>query len=808
MVSLSLNRIIYECKQAFAGLSAAKGFSFTFIFTIAITLGGLIAAFSLHQTIVLKPLPYPESNQLFHIQQSLIKGDKINSGAQIEGAQLAIHEHSKLNAVPIFQGKRRLLNHPQEPSIITLYTTGQYFDLLAPKFALGHGLDRNDTFTEAKAEAIISYKTWQELFSERVDILGQSVKIEDQFYRIVGVLAAEHTKTPKPFAVFGDTQVIIPFAFSGLDKAEWGNASRSFSSLLKLNPSQSVDDVETELSQIISRFMDNSEAKEVYGDIQFKALLTPLAKAIKGDQDNITWMILAGASMLLLIAFANISNLYLSHTEANKYSLAVHACLGASPHNLFIKLLVESTVLISIALFFALLTAAWLFRLIQTFAAESFVRLDELALDPITLLFSVAVSLVLAMLLAFISSRKIDYLGLKAHISSSGKGVSQQANQRTRQILIGSQMTFASLILLTSSMILGQALTTINKPLGFKSDNIVSVQMYTPKGVTGDEQLTLLSLAKQHFMALDPVIMVSKNAMPPIRKGDFGLRLADENTQNQITVGFNSVDEDYFPMLEHEILFGRNLSKAEIEDGSDVVLISEALAKERFSDSNAIGERVFTIAGNAYEVVGVVADHFNAETHASYQAKQVYFPVGTFRLNLLLKLKDGSNITPQQAMEELKKVDPRLLMGEFIVISDRAKEQVAQHRIAAYFTLGLSLLALMIAATGIYGVMNYAGQLRKFELGVRMAIGATPKHLTVMMLTQGLAPVLLGFALSIAIALVSYLFWGEKFAQFSSPNWGSLIVASAVLLLVALISAYKPLHSLLNNNPIQALRNQ
>ncbi|MGS0827281.1 ABC transporter permease [Shewanella sp. 0m-8] len=789
-------------------MSAAKGFSFTFIFTIAITLGGLIAAFSLHQTIVLKPLPYPESNQLFHIQQSIIKGDKVNSGAQIEGAQLAIHEHSKLNAVPIFQDKRRLLNHPQEPSIITLYTTGQYFNFLAPKFALGHGLDRNDTFTEAKAEAVISYKTWQELFSQRNDILGQSVKIEDQFYRIVGVLAAEQTKTPKPFAVFGDTQVIIPFAFSGLNKTEWGNASRSFSSLLKLNPSQSVDDVETELSQIISRFMENSEAKGVYGDIQFKALLTPLAKAVKGDQDKVTWMILAGAGMLLLIAFANISNLYLSHTEANKYSLAVHACLGASPNNLFIKLLVESSVLISIALIFSLLTAAWLFRLIQTFAADSFARLDELALDSITLLFSFVVSLVLAMLLAFISSRKIDYLSLKEHISSSGKGISQQANQRTRQILTGSQVTFASLILLASSMILGQALTTINKPLGFNSDNIISVQMYTPKGVTEDEQISLLSLAKQHFLELDSVTMVSKNTMPPIRKGDFGLRLADENSQNQITVGFNSVDENYFSILEQDILFGRNFSKAEIEDASNVALISEALAKERFGDSNAIGKRIFTMAGDAYEVVGVAADHFNAHTHASYLAKQVYFPIGTFRLNLLLKFKDGSNITQQQAIAELKQIDPRLVMGDFIVISERAKQQVAQHRIAAYFTLGMSLLALIIAATGIYGVMNYSGQLRKFELGVRMAIGATPRNLTIMMLTQGLAPVLFGFVLSIAIALVGYLVLGKKLAEFSSPNWDSLMVASAVLLLVALISAYKPLHSLLKNNPVEALRNQ
>ena len=800
-------------KHAFAGLKQAPGFSLTIILTLALTLGALLAAFNINQLISFKSLPYPDAKQLHFLQQNYVSGGKDNIGGQMVAGQYHMYREGKelFTSALVSQQRGILLSAPSKPMLIGLYVSHEYFSLLGVKFVQGQALNASSDVNSAEKEVVISYQLWQSQFNGRADIVGQSLQFQDNYYRIVGVVT-KSTATPAPFVAYGKTDLYLPMAFSGFDDKNWRSAPRNLTSLVKLAPEQQPTQVMAQLNKIIADNLALTDAAKQYQGKEIKAHLTKLSDEIKGDSEKITLLVLAGAVALLLIAFANVINLYLAHIAKKQQLLAICASIGAKPKVIFKQLFIESLLLTFTATAFALIIAAWLLVYTQALAVGSLPRLNELHIDTGTIIFSFMMAILLAALLAFFARFSVNYNELKSQLTASGKGASAQISKKIRYLLIVSQIAITGVLLISSAILLQKTLSTANKPLGFNEKNVLSFQIdASDKYKTRAEKLALLEEIKQHFLSLAQVSQVSKNLIPPIRVGNFSTVFEDSQGNAIGSFGYNTIDRDYFSLLEHPFVYGRNFTIEEISERQPKVIISESVAMQAFGRLDVLGEYVHLSPEYGYEIIGVVKDYFNAYTHQEFTG-HAYFTLNGSRLNMLLKLKNNNDFTQADIIEQLAKLDSSLRVLEYLSLSDTKADLVAKYRLAAWLAGSLSILALILACTGIYGVISYTMHMRRYELGVRMAVGAKKIKIMLMLVKELLSPLLTGIVISLLLATLVYLSYYSALATWLAQDnlqlFSTTMLILAVMLFSALLACIIPVQKIINNDPIKALKNE
>ncbi|NQZ88819.1 MAG: ABC transporter permease [Colwellia sp.] len=803
-------KLKHEIIHSIAGLKKTPIFVFTLVFTLAITLGALFAAFNLNQLILFKELPYANAEQLYILEQNKFRDGKDNIGSQIIGAQIRMHRLSKefISSAIINSGSGILVSSPSEPVISTLFLSNELFSLLSIPFELGGAFSQSDDkapLSEAKAEAVISYQLWQTDFAGSKQVIGQSMQVNDEQYKIVGVIA-QGFKEPDTFTSYA-SQVYLPFKYSGLNESI-GRGTSSLLSLVRLSDGQSLAGVAEQLSMILKDFTQEGVDTTNYEDTELKAHLTKLSESIQGDSAQITLVIFAASLVLLLIAFANVVNLYLSHISKKQQLLAICACIGAKPKAIFKKLFVESLLLTISAAIFALVIAAWLLVLTREIAGEALPRLNELSLDSTTIIFSLIISVVLAALLAFFGKFAVSYDALKEQLSASGKGTNAQVSPKIRKMLIASQVSLTGLLLLVTSMVLQTNLETVNKPLGINVDNVTSVWIDAGKNYQGTQQLTTLARQlKQHFSQLPQVDSVAITTSAPILKWPWGMAYYDKNNKRLGSFRFNTIDESYIDTLQLSLLSGRNFSLEEITEQKNVIILSKASALKIFNKVDVAGQYIYNSNGKANLIIGVTENYIGNLSEES--RPQLYLPARPWwRLTLNLKIKPNMPMSKIALLEQLRIVDKSLRIQDYLPLAQAAQAMFYQYRLTAWLAAGLSLFALILACTGIYGVISYSTQMRRYELGVRMALGAKRKRIINLVLKDALKPVMLGLCASLLFAVLIYQVAMNQIEHLGSPDAIQIILSLLLLLGFSFIACFIPVKSMVKQDPVKALRDE
>ncbi|MBE0370779.1 ABC transporter permease [Pseudoalteromonas aurantia] len=803
-------KVTSHIKQVVAGLQKAPGFTLIMILTLALTLGALLAAFNLNQVVLLKPLPYKNAEQLYVLKQNLHQDGIDNIGGQSEGGQIAMYQASKqagYESAMLTQRRGRITSRADKPVEVVMYVSHEYLPLLGAQLVLGQNFSATDKVTDALPETVISYSLWQSDFGGASNVIGQSLDFNGVSLQIIGVVN-DNFRDPEPLSFYGKSRLYLPMAQAGISEKEFRNASRNLVTVQKNIAKQSLSPLQGLLDRALTQSIESSEFAVDFKDYEHRADLAPLTKVIKGDNPFISLMVFAGALVLLLIAFANIVNLYLSHVIKKQSMLAISASVGAKPKHIFKHLLVESLIIVLSASAFGLLLAAWLLVLTQYLAQGSINRLDELGINVMTVGFALIVALVLSVVLAWVASKSVDHERLKQHLTASGKGTQKQISPILRKTLVISQVTLTGLMLFATSTVLQATLKMATKPLGINVENVYSLQIETGDNYPSREaKLALIEQLKQHFLALPQVQAAVKSTISPIRKGDFSSPFIDSEGNRLGLFGFNTIGLDYFSVLEQPILYGRNLTQADIEDKSKVMLVSRSVAINAFGKENAVGESMFFSPDQGFEVIGVVADHYNAFTQEKY-AGVTYFAMSPMRLNLMLKVSDKALFNKTDIVMELEKVDANLAVLEFLDVEQTSQDLVFKYRLAAWLSGSLSVLALLLACAGIYGVVSYGTQMRRYELGVRMAVGAKPKRITMLVVKDAFTPLLIGILLSIILGLGLYALTSQYSDAVPVPD--ALQVGASLILLLGFsyMACIIPVKQILKSDLISALRNQ
>ncbi|MCF2909877.1 ABC transporter permease [Pseudoalteromonas sp. DL2-H2.2] len=791
-----------ELKLAAANLKKLPGFSITVVLTLALTLAALCVVININHRLLTKPLPYPNADTLWVTDQSETINGETQYGFQMLPTQLLIYQDQQFieQMAMLHHTTPRLMDVDNRPTVDVLRVSPEFFSLLGVPMHLGRALNANEGVSDEQKVLVLSYQAWQDNFNADPKVVGSFTQLNRVAYQIIGVTAAEFEVPEifRSFAISGFSS--FPEALSTTNN--WNRISSQFNGIARLKPGVNPEQANHALGEQINALYQSQE--NVAPDTAIGARFTPLRSRIIAESDSLALSLLFSAAVLVLIALTNVTNLFLSRGAQKQRTMAIQAALGAKPRHIFVSMFCECALLIGAATVLGLLAAQWLNVLLAEDLSYLFTRMQALSLDAPTIVIALVLALLITLLIAAITSSQVNYQALTDALHASGKGTGAQISARTRHILVALQVMFASLLLFLAANKLLPAYQEMTHPTGFDTEHLYYVRV--DGSATDIAPFELARQVKNTLSAQAGINSVAASATSPLVMG-WKNYLYDENIALLGIISLAFIDEDAFTTLALPLRQGRSFSPiaASGEDNNEIVL-SESLAKRLYGETSPLGQTLYIDQQTPRKVVGVVGDVYVPTGPLGYELERYYVPLNEGSSAFIIKA--SGPLAQAQLSEVLKDIHPTLNFSAFRKVDDMLSQRLRQTWLQAMLTVALLTLTLSLAGAGIYGVLSYSVQMRRYELGIHLSLGAHTHKLTAMIVKQSFVPILTGLAVSLLFATLGYLLWSRVGEGPVEVNWLAVLSSIPVMLLVAFIASYLPVQKVIRQDPIRALRNE
>jgi len=814
-----MRKLILRHKQAWASLKKKPGFVLTVLMTMGITLGALLCAVTLNYLLLVEPLPYPEQERIFVVEHGILGAEKDTKGTAYTYPGL-VHLYKSKEAFEqsamMSYGQDVIISHNSQPLVNTTYVTPELHNILASPLAIGRIFEASEALETNNPVAMLSYNTWKREFNGSADILEQKIELSGVSYRIVGVLG-ENFVEPELNGIGQETQVWLPWDFNQAGQRQrqsFGNISGNLKFIGKLNKGVSTSQAEQLLTPLVNdRWQEGVNEIDFFKGWTIVMHVRSVKEVMLGQSESIAVMLLAGVIGLVLIACANISNLFMARTAEKQRQMAIQAAIGATKKHLFKAMLAETSLLMFMSIILALVIAKTGFYIMQQYLGAVLPRVNELSLNLATFGCAVLVTITFALFFAKLSTRMINYRALNTTLQSSGKGSGLQVSKKTRQVLIASQVALATVLVFANFSLLKDAVKTINAPIGFTTNDTSTLilNFSSTDFPSQEEAIPIMAEIMEKLEALPQVESISQSNSP---LDGFNVRALTNVVNNErYTPYFKAIDHKYFGMIEQPLLQGDNITLVDRQDRTNVMIVNQAFARQLKEDGDVLGMQISTGRPDPFKIVGIVKDiaipneNPIGSDNADAGVPRVYVPNGLGNQSFMVKTKPGQSVSREQLGKLLSEVDARYSVFSFNSATDNLTQRLFAEITTAVTTAVLASLVFLLAGIGLYGILSYGTQLRRFELGARMAIGATRKHLLSMIINDNTKAVTFGFIGSIVLFSLAYI----GLSEYIQPllNWQVLpmIVATLVLIiLVTLFACYWPLRAYINKPAIYSLR--
>jgi predicted permease len=812
-----MNISLRQYRQAWASLKRKPSLILAVVTTMGITLGALLCAVTLNYLLLVEPLPYPDQERIVVADHRILDAENKTKTVAYSYAGL-VHLYKSKEAFEqsaiMYYAQDVITSHEEQPLVNVTFTTPEIHQFLASSMALGRMFEESEGLDSNNPVALLNYNTWQKEFSGRKDILEHKITIGGVSYRIVGVLAKRFIE-PELYTIGRKTDVWLPWDFNhaaSKDKESFTNITESYRYVGLLKEGLYREQAEMLLTPLVSeRWQKGVSHMKFFKNWSVKVEVRQLKNVVLGNSSSISSMLLIGVIGLALIACVNISNLFMARIAEKQRQLAIQAALGATKRHLFTATFAEISILMFMSICLALAVSIVGFNIMQQHLNMVLPRIAELSLNMVT--FGVAITLCVALALGFskLSTSLINYRALNMSLQSSGKGSGIQVSKKSRQVLIASQVALATVLVFANITLFKDSLKTISSPVGFNAENLTTLilNFTVAQYPTQEEAIPIMAEMLERLESLPQVESVSQGSTP---LDGFSIKALTVNNE-KFTPYFKKVDEYYFSLLEQPLLQGNNLTIADRKDNSRSVLVNQAFANQLKTDGDVIGMRLTSIGEPEFRIIGIVRDiiipgetAFGSDD-ATAAVPRVYAPNSLSEQNFILKLKPGLAVSREKLAKTIREVDKRYSIFNYIVASESLTKRLFVEITTAVTTATLAFLVLILAGIGIYGILSYGTQLRRFELGTRMAIGATRNSVLSLIITDNSKPVISGLIISLVILAITYLVTIDYSLEFFTLQaLPMLFLTIALILIVVLFACYWPLRPYINGRPINSLR--
>lgn len=803
-----------DLRHSVRSLSKKPGFTFVIVLTLALAIGANTAIFSVVNAALLKPLPYAEPDRLVHLWESTLQKSYPKREASYPDFQdWRLCEAFEGMAAYRGGGGFMLTTPEGSERVEGGLVSGAFFSVLGVKPLLGRTLGEADEKQGAERVVLLSYGFWQRRYAGDASVIGKLIVLSGNSYQIVGVLPPEFQ-----FAKRGSADIWASWQPSESMMTRrfmhWVNV------IARLKPGVSLEQATAAMQPITARIAQEHVESHAGTGIQ----LVPLHQELVGNLKPLLVLLLVAVGFVLLIACSNVANLLLVRASGKQKEVAIRAALGASAWRLVRQLLTESLVLATLGGIVGLVLANWgvdaLISAIPDNLLNFMPYLRGVKIDGQALVFTAALSVTVSLLFGLAPALQASKADLQSVLKEGGKTSGAAARQGLRNALVVAEVALALVLLVGAGLIVRSLWGLINVDAGFNPQNLLTFTFTLPPAAY-DSNEKLIVARKQMLERLSTIPGVegvaTVSTLPLI--GGNTTRFYPTNQPkpapgDDIEANLRDISANYFRVMGVRLIAGRHFTEQDTVNSQGVVIINQSLANRVFPNQEAVGQNiVFTgEESSPVQVAGVVADEKINGLDARNTAV-VYTPtlqdssVG-LTSNVVVRTTGEPMNLSNVVRRELQTVAP----GIFIYFV-RTMEQIAATSPATFarrypaMLIGLfAVVALLLAAIGIYGVISYSVSQQTHEIGVRIALGARPANILGLVMKKGMMLTLLGVAIGLAASFAFTRLMADMLFGVSATDPITFAGIALLLTLVALVACYVPASRAMKVDPMIALR--
>jgi putative ABC transport system permease protein len=835
-----MHSVVNDIRFAIRSLLKHRAFAAVIIATLALGIGANTAIFSVVNAALLRPLPFPDAERLYLVwayrpasalaQLPLSLPNFLDVRERARSFQsLAVWTSFNDSRFSVTGGCAAADCEPEKVQYAIV--SSNLFDVLGVRPEIGRDFNSNDDDRATAHGVVVSRRLWERRYGGRRSTTGATITLDGNTLDVVGVLPADFRFVNAP----REPDVWLPLGLDPFRDRVYARGANALGVVGRLRRGVEAPQAQRELTAV------GADLEQRYPEFNRGATLQLVSlrdQATLGVREGL--LILLGAvALVLLIGCANVANLMLARASSRYQEIAIRTALGASRRRIVAQLLCESLVLSVAGGALGLLVAAWLVEVpaVAPLAAPSvFVpyatHADDVTLDAVVLLFTLGVSVVTGVLFGLLPALRASRPSLYAALAARGHGSGDRPRVRTRQLLVVAEVGLALTLLVGAGLLLRSFANLRGIDLGFRADHVLTVDLNLPASRYGapNRQAQFYDALITRVGALPGVRGVGGVEQLPLsgpqQSTDFRIIGAPPPPQGQEPdAAYASVTPGYFSAMSLVLRRGRVLTESDGAFAPRVAVINEALARRFWPNENPVGKRValsveslrfdrpnapprLDFEGSAREIVGVVAD-VRASGVADPALPALYMPFAQRPVsNLTLAVRTGGNpawlVNPVRSA--VRALDPDQPLSSVAPMADIVAASVQQPRDRTTLIGVFALVALMLAAIGVYGVMAYGVNERTREIGVRVALGADPTDVVKLILRGALGMASLGIALGLAGAFMASRLLASMLFGVTATDVPTFAGAAVVILGVATLASWLPARRAARVDPAVALR--
>ncbi len=792
-------------------LGKDRGFAIVTVLILALGIAANTAVFSVVNTVLLRPLPFPDSERLVWLtggRQTLAARPELSGLSLVTYTVGMFEEYQRRNQSfqqltsynPFFGNSEYTMTGRFQPQAVDgVMVAGNFFPTLGVQPLFGRLFTSEECHKGGPSAMLMSYAFWQRQFGGERSVIGQSVTLGKQQVTIVGVLP-ESFDFGSVFAPGQKFDLFVPAILE--DMRNWGN---TLAVVGRLKPGLSLAQAQSEADSLIPRAQ--AAIGQKWGD--YSTTMTGLKEFVSGKLRRALLVLWGAVGLILLIVCVNLSNLLLARSAARGREFALRTALGAGRGRLFRQMLTESAVLSAAGAVLGLVLAYGLTSYLARQGSIALPLLSSIAIDRDVLLWTVLVAAGAAILFGFAPGIRASAANIQEALKDSSQGMSSgRKHQKLRNILVVSEVALACVLLVGAGLLMRSFLKVLDVDLGFRPSGAMVVKVDYGEDRTRRGTILREMLRRIHEIPGVESAGIS-DTLPLGRNRSWDLRAKDQvYAKDEFTAALvRMVTPGYLDAMGMQRRSGRDFTWQDTSTSEAVVIINEAAAKNFWKGQDPLG-RMAIVNGRDVRVIAILADvrHSSLESTAG---PEMYLPVTQASpegAELVLRSRLPAETLAPTVLRTLRELNPAQPATELRPLQHIVDRAVSPRRFFLWLVSGFAILGLILSCLGIYGVISYSVTQRTKEIGVRMALGASAPQVRFYVIGGAMRLALLGIALGAAGALATS-HWISSLLFGTTPTDPATFTAIAVLLLaVALLAGYLPARRASRIDPMVALR--
>jgi putative ABC transport system permease protein len=805
---------LQDLRFAFRMLRKNPGFSAIAILTVALGIGANTAIFSVVYAVLLKPLPFADSDQLFTVFQQDVKNPKNVNGFSFPNLRDLREQSEIFSDLSGVQGHQlTLTGHGEAFNIDTSVVTPDLFTTFRVQPILGRTFAPDDGKPGASPVVILSESLWRGSFAADPSIIGSSIALDKRAFTVIGVVPAAF-RFPQ---LQKSRQLWVPIVDDPLFGSWLERRGGHWLTLTgRIKPGVNPKQVEAQLDAIASRL-----AKQYPEDNDgWTFRMMPLRDFLVGEVKTPLLILLGAVGLVLLIACANIANLLLARATSRSREIAVRATLGAGRSRLVRQLLSETLVLSIIGGLAGIALAYYGVHVLTTLLPPDLTQIHSISIDYIVLGFALALSIFASCAVGLVPAFLVARSDLQSTLrEGGGRSGESSASRRARNILASAEIALALVLLVAAGLLLRSFSKLTEVSPGFQVEHVTKAEVSLPRAqYSTPQQWFAFSENLLSRLQSQPGMEKSALAVPlPITDGFINLAFDIQNEPAASAAAariadYVAVTPTYFRVMNIPLVAGRTFETRDNMSAPAVAVVTKSFVRAYFPNENPIGKRIVfgfpPDPGIAREIVGVVGDVHDVSLgndpgpmmYAAYA--QSPFPGACIAVQ--------STLAPAAVISSIREsvaaLDKDLPVTDIATMTEVVRDSTAQPRFRTTLIAIFAAIALILAATGIFGVISYSVQCRTNEIGIRVALGASAITILKMVLRETMLLAAVGLAVGLPVAFASSHVLGHLLFGVSPSDPATLVAVSLTLALVAAAAGYLPARRATQVDPLVALR--